>query len=44
MPTCDNCGAHVTPAYERVFAGQDGVLSGCPACTARGATPTEGGR
>lgn len=33
MPVCNNCGAHVTEDYWRVYApeGQDGV-GACPRC------------
>jgi hypothetical protein len=29
--TCENCGAHVTPRYARVFA-VDGAVECCPSC------------
>ena len=32
MPKCDNCGAHVTEQYRRVFAANDGTLHGCREC------------
>ena len=32
MPQCDECGEHVTPDFHRVFADNDGILYGCPAC------------
>jgi len=31
MPECDQCGAHVSPDYWRVFA-VDGELHGCLSC------------
>lgn len=34
MATCDNCGVFVTADYARVFADNDGVVQGCPHCTA----------
>ena len=33
-PQCDNCGAHVSPAFKRARSDNDGVLHGCPECTA----------
>ncbi|MBV0925005.1 hypothetical protein KTS45_12440 [Halomicroarcula limicola] len=33
MPSCDNCGAHVSADYHRVRAGNDGKLRACPDCT-----------
>jgi hypothetical protein len=33
MPQCDNCGAHVFPAFKRARSDNDGVLHGCPECT-----------
>jgi len=32
MPECDNCGAHVTDNYKRVFADNQGILHGCSHC------------
>ncbi|WP_457590070.1 DUF7563 family protein [Halalkalicoccus salilacus] len=32
MAQCDQCGQHVTPDFHRVFADNEGVLHGCPAC------------
>lgn len=32
MPQCDNCGAHLTPEYVRVF-GVDGEVPACLHCT-----------
>lgn len=32
MAHCDECGHHVTGDFHRVFADNDGVLYGCPAC------------
>jgi hypothetical protein len=34
MPTCDNCGGHVSTAFARVFS-VDGRVGGCLACTNR---------
>ncbi len=31
VPRC-NCGAEVSPDYHRVFATNEGVLTGCQAC------------
>lgn len=39
---CDDCGAHVTHAYHRVFCDNDGALTGCMACKGHGAD--RGGR
>jgi len=46
MPECDNCGAHVSQDYARVFSGNDGVVDGCRDCLGtteilNGATVTE---
>ncbi|WP_459890885.1 DUF7563 family protein [Halostagnicola bangensis] len=32
MAYCDNCGAHVTDRYRRVFSANDGSLQGCSNC------------
>lgn len=32
MPSCDNCSAHVTPDYHRVFKDNNGTLRACPEC------------
>lgn len=32
MPQCDECGMHVTPDFQRVFADNEGVVHGCPSC------------
>jgi len=32
MPTCQNCGAHITDQFRRVFAGNSGQVHGCPDC------------
>ncbi|MFC7007489.1 DUF7563 family protein [Halalkalicoccus salilacus] len=32
MPTCATCGEHVTARFQRVFAGNDGEVYGCPGC------------
>jgi hypothetical protein len=34
MPTCENCGSHVTRAYVRVF-GQHGRVIACCHCSTR---------
>lgn len=34
MPTCDNCGSHVSDRFARVFADEVGQLLACPACSA----------
>jgi hypothetical protein len=34
MPTCENCGSHVTRAYVRVF-GQHGRVTACCHCSTR---------
>lgn len=31
MPTCNNCGAHVTPRFVKVF-GHNGDLAACLSC------------
>jgi hypothetical protein len=33
MPTCENCEAHVTPDFRRVFGDPNtGAVHGCPRC------------
>ncbi|WP_425498421.1 DUF7563 family protein [Natrinema soli] len=32
MAECDNCGAHITDRYKRVFAANDGTLRACSNC------------
>ncbi|MDS0477073.1 hypothetical protein [Natrinema sp. 1APR25-10V2] len=32
MPSCSECGEHVTRDYVRVF-GVDGAVHGCPTCS-----------
>ncbi|WP_455196254.1 DUF7563 family protein [Halovalidus salilacus] len=32
MAECDNCGAHVTERYKRVFSDNEGVLHACSNC------------
>jgi len=44
MPECDECGAHVTVDYHRVFATREGRLRGCPACGPRAGAATGGPR
>jgi RNase P subunit RPR2 len=34
LPRCHNCDSFVTPAFARVFGDNDGVVFGCPECTA----------
>jgi len=34
MPTCDNCHAHVSTRFARVFADDDGEVRACPGCAA----------
>ncbi|MFB6155297.1 MAG: hypothetical protein ABEJ22_05330 [Haloferacaceae archaeon] len=34
MPECDNCGAHVSRQFARVFADDRGRVHACPACAA----------
>lgn len=33
MPSCDNCGSHVSTDYARVFSLDDGTILGCPECS-----------
>ncbi|WP_423744766.1 hypothetical protein V5735_01605 (plasmid) [Haladaptatus sp. SPP-AMP-3] len=33
MPQCDNCEAHITRRFQRVFGNEDGEVFGCPRCT-----------
>ena len=32
MPTCNHCGAFVSPEFVRVFGDNHGVLPGCLSC------------
>ncbi|RKD85231.1 DUF7563 family protein [Halopiger aswanensis] len=32
MPKCQNCGAHVTARYRRVFGDNNGEVHGCREC------------
>ncbi|ELY73226.1 DUF7563 family protein [Natrinema pallidum] len=32
-PTCQNCGAQVTPRFARVFGDNDDIAHACPDCT-----------
>ncbi|MFW6153032.1 MAG: DUF7563 family protein [Halobacteriota archaeon] len=32
MPTCDNCHAHVSEGFARVFADEGGRILACPSC------------
>lgn len=32
MKTCDNCGAHVTDSFHRVYSDNDGRLHACVTC------------
>jgi len=34
MPACDNCGAHVSDDFERVFGDERGQVFACPSCAA----------
>jgi len=34
MPTCDNCGAHVSTQFARVFGDENGELRACLRCSA----------
>ena len=34
MPTCNNCGAHVTVQFARVFGDNNDNVDRCLACTA----------
>jgi hypothetical protein len=34
MPSCDNCGAHVTAKYVQIF-GRNGQLAACLHCNPR---------
>lgn len=42
MPTCGNCGAHVTTKYVKIF-GRNGELRACLHCTNRGDISDGGG-
>lgn len=33
MPTCDNCGSHISEKFERVFSDRSGGLRACPNCS-----------
>ena len=32
MAECQRCGEHVTAVFQRVIAGDDGEVHGCPEC------------
>ena len=32
MPKCNSCEGHVSEAFARVYAGNDGELQACPNC------------
>lgn len=32
MPTCDNCNAHVSEGFARVFANEANQVLACPSC------------
>lgn len=32
MPTCTNCGAHVTDSFARVFGDNEDTVTKCMAC------------
>lgn len=32
MAECQRCGTHVTAVFQRVLAGDDGAVHGCPEC------------
>ena len=34
MPSCDNCGGHVSERFARVFADAAGKVHACPNCAA----------
>lgn len=34
MPTCDNCNAHVSEGFARVFADEADRVLACPSCAA----------
>jgi predicted RNA-binding Zn-ribbon protein involved in translation (DUF1610 family) len=34
MPTCDNCGKHVSEGFHRVFSDDHGNVYACPNCAA----------
>lgn len=35
MPTCENCGHHITPDYARVFSRDGDGVECCPHCPDR---------
>lgn len=45
MARCDNCEAHVSERFERVFADESGQVLACPGCSANaGIAETARGR
>lgn len=44
MPTCNNCDAHVSEQFERVFADEQGQLLACPNCSANAGIAEESRR
>jgi predicted RNA-binding Zn-ribbon protein involved in translation (DUF1610 family) len=34
MPSCENCGEHVSEQFKRVFADDTGNVFACPNCSA----------
>ncbi|WP_435348382.1 DUF7563 family protein [Haloarchaeobius sp. HRN-SO-5] len=34
MPSCDNCGSHVSERFARVFADEHGEILACVNCSA----------
>ncbi|WP_435320101.1 DUF7563 family protein [Haloarchaeobius sp. TZWSO28] len=44
MPTCDNCGAHVSEQFARVFADEHGRILACVSCSANAGIAEEARR
>jgi hypothetical protein len=44
MPSCDNCGSHVSERFARVFADEHGEILACVNCSANAGIAEEAKR
>ncbi|WP_435360121.1 DUF7563 family protein [Haloarchaeobius sp. DFWS5] len=44
MPSCDNCGAHVSEQFARVFSDEHGQILACVSCSANAGIAEEARR